>query len=1289
MNEYSESWRHLKALLAGYANKDSEVRAPSYEDQRHAKALSIFLTHADLATPCLNRDTVEAVLAGRLQWPRTEGEPYLGTDIPLSRFEELGLVSFYAGWCATHANPVRDKTVVDPTLTPIIEAIELLKDIRWGWNGCIRPHYACDEGELNHLLQAEFGDHLSVEQLLPELELDGDIFRLMPGNQNFSAEISTQLWADLRRNHAPEETFSRWMMCFRVNCEWAMPVIFDRLQYEERKEFHELLLNFLADDPALFTSIDCFVRQAINEHSFSGHIQPTEIHRHLVIDQNTGRSESTTSEKEIPRPTLSSLEEIYPASLGEASSVFEFVTSLQGSRLGECELFYSWLVSTAVEASIRIDTAHLASSGLVEKLVDLANAHRPLLKYLLYVVLPNYSLPNYMILLLARKETSDVAFFHLAKRSFERSRDQDTAYLQNIADAYHQLLCRAYVQAIQDEPNFLPRFVSLLNVFGEQCAFHSPDFFKGLEYRLLLTLLDSLTDQQVSGLAQAFAELSVDVEGSRPEQTRQHFKYLLGFWLIDRIERTGLDPTEAICEAVRESLRALYKAEFFANLTGLRSLESSSFFGALSWKQLFAGEGQDFMINLSNLCGEWPEQLDCQNRDAFGVALAVRHYLQVLISAGRASSEASAQQVIASRVQEIIRVCGFRKRKKYVHLFEVLGSDGHDLWQQVCDYSNSFTDELYKDFIVRCVPSIPLNLLFALLERTFIIARVQQLHEAIDKHPVELDDELDLQAMEDAFTSAFNTGRTAIASRMLTAAKKKLAEDRFANATQRHLIRIRKVWQSYNYKAQLLELYELHKQDPNGFRTLANELPRPHNWRESQPQSDGRAHHNECDYFRRQVIATAFCDTDPSKTVLIMDALYQETKRKHHGFVLLHGHVKLFAVNQNKPALKSALTTFLTGVGMGSPDHMDEYWVATVLEAYQLSGAAGVDHFWAQLSLEQQGRRLIFTPYCRALLARRDSFTVKKILARYKELNHETLDELEIDDLISELVNIEKDAPSMKDFLLTMAESSQRTVVQLQKHYNQIIAKDFESYVEVVNPDQAPHEFIRDAMLAVAGELVLRKRNLQVATRDQEGNVSFQGMKLEDWINDWFVSLFDQRMSHAKLSLRDQKRGGHSSSGKGPGEIDGFITSSANTRIGIFEAFRLFSVDTKVIKEHFNKMAGYDGESLSPVLMVGYCDVKDFSKLVRGYKDLVSKQTYSGYTAVEGSPSVLETCRDEDHIWLGSEIRRRGHKDIVFYHLLINLHFSPTAASTDDGEQAIRVNSELIDTTNNETTLIS
>ncbi|WP_193392569.1 hypothetical protein [Aeromonas allosaccharophila] len=1266
MNEYSESWRHLKALLAGYATRNSEAKAPSYEDQRHAKALSIFLTSADLATPRLNRETVDAVLAGKIQWPRTEteGNPYIGTDIPLSRFEELGLVSFYAGWCATHTNSVRDAGNIDPTLIPVVKAMEHLKDIRWGRNGYIQPHYACNKSDLKNHLQTEFGERISVEQLLPELEVDGDMFKLQPGNQNFSAEISTQLWTDLRREHPPEEAFNHWILYFCVNCEFVMPVIFDRYQYRERKEFHDLLLKFLTEDSALNTCIDSYIRQSINEYDFSGRIQPMQIQHEIAIDQNNDQMESNTSKKILARPNLSSLEEIYPLPLGEAASAIEFVTCLHDRWIRGPEFFYSWLLSTVVEDSIHIEIAHLSSSGLVEKLVDLANAHRPVLKYLLYIILPSYALPNYMSLLLALNKTSDVAFFHLAKRSFDRSRTADTAYVQCLEDGYQKLLCREYVQAIKNGPDFSPRFVAVLKIIGEQCGLHSPDFFKRTEFRLLLTLLDSLTDKQVFELAQRFTEFSVEIEISPYGQARQHFRYLLGFWVIDRIERTGTDPTEAICEAVREALRTQYEAEFLANLAGLRSLEPNSFFETLSWKQLFVGVGQDFMLGISNQCNEWGEILAYENKGSYGAALAICHYLQVLISAGLTSNEAEKNQEIAARVQEIIRLCGFKNPQKYAQLFGGLAADKFDLWQQVCIYSNLFTDELYRDFIIRCVPLVPLNLLLELLKRTSVIAREQLLHEAIDKHLVDSNNALSLYEIESAFNFVFNFGRIEVASRMLSSAKKILADEQYSNTKNRNFIRVRKVWQSYEYKFQIINLYESYRQDPATFKTLVDELPIPHDSPPSQLQPDDRANYDECEYFRRQLVATAYCDVDPAKTVIFMKQLYKETQRKHHGFVLLYGHVKLFAINQNKLELKSALTTFLAITESERPNSMDEHWVAIILEAYLLSGAEGVDHFWAQLSPQQQGRRLIFTPYCRALLARRDSFTVKKILARYKEINHATLDELDIDDLISELAKIEKDAPSMKDFLLIMAESSQRTVEQLQKHYNQIIAKDFEAYVEVVKPNLEPHEYLKEAILAVAGELVLRKRNLQVLHKDEKGNISFNGITLEDWINDWFVSLFDQRMSHARLSLRDQKRGGHSASGKGPGEIDGFITSSSNERIGIFEAFRLFSVDTNTIGEHLNKIAGYDGESLSPVVIVGYCDVKKFANLVEGYQAYVSAHPYKGYMSVESSSGMLKTLHNVDHIWLGNEIRRRGHKDIVFYHLLINLHFSPPTVTT-------------------------
>lgn len=198
-------------------------------------------------------------------------------------------------------------------------------------------------------------------------------------------------------------------------------------------------------------------------------------------------------------------------------------------------------------------------------------------------------------------------------------------------------------------------------------------------------------------------------------------------------------------------------------------------------------------------------------------------------------------------------------------------------------------------------------------------------------------------------------------------------------------------------------------------------------------------------------------------------------------------------------------------------------------------------------------------------------------------------------------------------------------------------------------------------MIEVVDELLLRKKNLQMHSTDAQGTPSHR-ITQEDLINDWFTSLFDKRMAEARIGLRDQKRAGESTSGKGPGEIDGYITHASNRRIAIFEAFRLFSRDSTVIFDHLNKMAAYDNESLSPVFVVAYCDVAGFEALVDGYIDLVGSMDYAGFTRPSSiDQEQISTCERRAHLWIGVERRHRGSKEIVMYHLLLDMHQASAA----------------------------
>ena len=444
-------------------------------------------------------------------------------------------------------------------------------------------------------------------------------------------------------------------------------------------------------------------------------------------------------------------------------------------------------------------------------------------------------------------------------------------------------------------------------------------------------------------------------------------------------------------------------------------------------------------------------------------------------------------------------------------------------------------------------------------------------------------------------------------------------------------------------------------QHPDEFAKGARQLPLPHEHPNQSSREDDRAQWLECERYRRYIIAAAYCEADPEKCVGIMEQLCKETKSSSFCFLLFKGRVALHETSMDTAGLRHALSQFLGSLVDIEPEEMASVWVATILDAYrQLQDHPGIDDFWMKLSPDQQARREILYPYCKALIARGDALIAQQIITRYRELNMQVSEGLGITDLIDELGKVLPSEKSMSQLIQMINEESQRSVAQLAKHYCQIVSKEFDGYVAIIGQGRQPHEFLKDIVIEVANELLLRKKNLQLHQEDSQGVVSFRITK-EDLINDWFTSLFDKRMAEAHIGLRDQKRGGKSASGKSPGEIDGYITHAKNKRLSIFEAFRIFSLDTTIISDHLNKIADYDNESLSPVFVVAYCDVRNFSELVRGYAKFIATQDYAGFTVKSGTGSRVETQHDTGHLWLGMERRLRGHREIIFYHLLLNM----------------------------------
>lgn len=1254
MHNYSENWRHLKSILTGYATTNRRSELYSHTDHTKAKALSIFLANATLATPKLDRTTVETELAGQQPWPHTLGTPqFEGVNLPLSLLEEYGLVAFYSGWCTVHCQTLRSPDNVDPSLTQLIQAVEHLKDICYGRNGYIQPHYTCPTDELERFFAAHFGSK-HVAELLPELRLEDGHFKLPPGNQNFSSLVSTYLWKTLHETLEPKEAFERWILCLRVNCEWAMPVLFDDGDNQQRTEFNDQLLAYIAQDTGLSLPMDTLWKQSINDDQFSSIVTPVETTIHLTIGAE-GNSPLEPQVTELEKTTLATLSAAYSLSCMDSSSDLQFVREWQRSgHRREPQLFYTSLLASTIEASIHIEGQLLASHGFTEKLLELS-ASRPILKHVLFNVLPEYENSTYKIFLLSQPGTCDIALFYLTQQSFSNSNRDSHSFTQHFDKGYQQLVCHEYLRAIEAEPDSGERLLKVVEFLGERCGLHDSNFSKSIRYQFLLCLLDSLSPQHVIQLGHAFAQSPAGTENTSGYQFSQHYRYLLAFWLIERLENTGIDLTGTLNHFLKTTLLSYYKAEFEENFEGLRrGLEPNAFFSTLPWHKLVGREDVSPLLALSNSCSVWQQSLSYSNTNNFAVASAVRHYLQVLMCVGRPQRVSMDWERVADRVIEIVRTLGFGSREQATYLFDAaFHPNQYNLWPTFCSYTNLFQDRLYNDFVERCLPLIPLNQLFVLLERCTVIARAQKLQEAIAiRQSLETED-MGLTGLEQAFISAWNSDNTVLVAKLMASAKEFLAQDRFARTNNPHILRSRKVWLSYEYKWQLMSLLETSKHDPKKFAEVSHQIPIPH---ERHGNVDDREQWQECERFRRYIIAASYCKTDQEKCVGIMEALYKESKNSDHSFLLFKGRLALYENNHDKTGLRHALSQFLNSLGDTEPEHMSTSWVATILEAYQqLQDSPEIDAFWMRLNPDQQVRLEILYPYCKALIAHGEPFVAQQIINRYLELNQKTSEGLGLNDLIDELCKAIPSEQSMSQLIHLVSEESQRSTIQLTKHYIQIASKEFEDYVTIVGGgEQQPHEFLKDIVLEVAQELVLRKKNLQIHTTDSKSKESVRITK-EDLINDWFTSLFDKRMAEARIGFRDQKRGGQSTSGDNPGEIDGYITDSKNRRIAIFEAFRLFSLNTTVITEHLNKIAGYDNESLSPVFIAAYCDVSDFSALVRGYAKFIADQNYAGFTVESATGSTVETLYDRDHLWLGMERRRRNHREIIFYHLLLNL----------------------------------
>ncbi|HCR3981001.1 TPA: hypothetical protein OOF39_000410 [Kluyvera ascorbata] len=1234
----SEHWLPLLNLIGDKPLLRTDPKQYCWGEHRDARAIARFLAHATLATPALDRATITDLLNGTFAWPRNDGMQHVITTVyPLSFFEDAGLLSFYGGWCVVHCRAPQTTEGLDESICDLLAVTQQLREITLGLNGYIRPHYHCSATDFSAQIREEFGS-LTVSDLLTGAICENGMLKLFPDSLHFTPLHSTYLWQYLADTLPVKEAFACWIQRARVLGETVVPVILPLPDAVQNRAFQDEVLALFSVDPAMGYTLRTLHRQIVNDAAFDRIIRPQT----LCVD--IASSGTTVSRKDVPGSpvTVQTLGESYSHFPGADLHDPHVLTGWQ--RRGERQRLLNplvWLLHVCLHEAVQVESRSLSASYFAVQLYSLTKTH-PVLQFLLWYLLPASYGGKYSLYLLADDNTCDVGLFHLTHRDLLLYTFPAGLSGSGMDRVYQELLVAEYLRAKQQDTSPETSLLQTLLFLAGDLTYGNESRQDGFSYRLLTCLCSALNDGIVVALAKTFLAIPLSSWGHDQSKSQVRSLWYIGFWLAKRLESAGVT-SENPGERLRDFLFDCYQDAFVASLRGENcDLVPDTFWASLPWTMLIKDNVLRPLLKISGAFHQWEGALTFNgdnSMSSFRAASAVRQYLQLLFSLAGHYRGREESEPVQRRILDIVCTHGFGTADHRQYVFNSFMPDQvGTLWQTFCRFLTTVPEGRYEEFFDRCIDQLPLDFLYILLEFTSSPKRSQDLQEAIlSRQPSEMS-ELAPDALETAFVSACHQGHIVLAAGLLEKASPYIERFRTLNHPDFEL-----KWKAYRYRYTLLVM-SASSPDPVQFEHQANALFPP----EEGPGRHQQWFRRECDHFRRYIIASAYCEQEPARSVVMMEALWAETQEPHHAFLLFQARIAV-SEKQNTSAMCYALDKFMGATQHVQISKMNRQWVTLMLETMRcVSDRTRAENLWRQLAVDQKQTVSILIPYCRLLISQGEAWHAQRILADAGIVNLSSDEASACGILLDELNQALPGMLTFSDLISAVNAANQRTISQLSVDYAQIVSSPFADYVSIVRKKCTPDVYLKDIIVEIAHELLLRKKNLSIQS------VSKKSGRLvhEDLINDWFTSLFDKRMAEARIGFRDQKRGGQSASGETPGEVDGFITDSKNVRIAIFEAFRLSGLIKSVIGPHLDKIAGYDGEAL-PVFIVAYCDVGNFNRLTRSYGKYIDGYDYTGYVKLpDEHVSVLQ---DTDRLWLGQESRYRGTHRVVFYHLLLNL----------------------------------
>jgi len=819
---------------------------------------------------------------------------------------------------------------------------------------------------------------------------------------------------------------------------------------------------------------------------------------------------------------------------------------------------------------------------------------------------------------LLSQQLLDIVFAHL----------QNPFYQNNLANKIYFILnfiCDKYVN-YYDSPHLyglLYTFELFLKKLLE-CEIQTSNYQKE---EILSLVIKDLIEKQL-----------LDFEKKENFDKKNYFLFSYYSKGIDRLIKVknfdGLNYKEKISNSILDNLK-----KYLSNITNdkrvyidflfLKNIDFSLFFKSSKndgkWLNIF---DLDSVINGLN------------STDVYIYQHLSKFYIKILFQIYKKTQNKDVEKYINKLIIEL----GFK-----VDFSIIKFDDNFEILNEYLEFLNLFTKEHFEEFVNKLCDSYELRILLQLLSSTILEERKEFINNKLNvmiQKGIE-SDKLSFNDLKIGMLYAIDNDYLKLANLL-----EEIFNNKFNTSNNSFMKKFQKEFNEVVCKKDLLEiLNDKDLETKEKFVKLNNyKIPiDDKNW-------GIESKYLKCENFKEFIRALIFFDSGKyDKAYDILNTLCEKELTTNYLINMVNSYFNLHKEDENKVAkFEYILNIFEEKHRLFQPYIKSIYEYQVLIYGYTITkNISKLSELIKDMPKQYDMDFDIFTYKYEFFKENNQEFKAKKYLEEFKNFyinNKKVL--IKVKELEEEL-NSHTRMEMENNFEVKISfDSLTLGLTEAKKYWSKIKDMDLDKQSQIFSNKPDSEEFIIYIIEQISSELLERKVNI---SRNIKNNIT--SIEEENIINDWVGSLLNQRMNFLSWKVLPESRGGENLKGN-VGERDIIVYDKNDTKLFLFEAFRLFNCDTTTIETHMKKLNGYNANGSKLMIVMVYTYYNDFVQLCSSYEDYLKTFDYNGFDKIgiikEHHFENIETTPTK--IKLLKEVRIQNEKEVAIYHYLLDFY---------------------------------